>query len=531
MAVPFSNTRRRGDSGCCSGRVRPRAEQPDPHAPRNPAGAAPPCTLRHVVLLVAAWFLTCPAAVRAQSVWELTPYRVRVLVEAADLPELRAAADQLAEELSPRLENLLGAAWQVETAGVRAPLVTSDAPVVTKGALTPLLRQGDPDKVLMLRVEPAADGWRLDAREWDAATWRLGPVLAYPVRQPAKLRDTAVRAVLEAFRPLGRIDRVETGPDGQRAVLRLRAGGLPTRDPELHPAHAGQLFCPVIRLNDREGRLRHDRDGNPILPQPVPWTFLVAERVEAAEVSCRVETGLGAPLSASRRGRTEQLALGVVPRREPSRLTLLARREPHHPIAGYQVFLQRPGEKATRPVGRTDRAGSVEVAPTGDPLAILLVRSGQQLLARLPVVAGFAAELTAYMPDDTERLEAEAFVTALQEELVDTVTRREVLLARAEAQLEAGRLDEARRLRDRLHQLPDRETLRRRLTTRRSQLRSSDPHVQRQIETLFGDTSKLLDRHLDPAPVEALSQALARHTSPRAEPAAKPADEDGPKRP
>ena len=554
MTVPFSSTRRVGGSGCFSSRRRSRAAPaapPDPHAPRNPAGAAPPCNLRHVVLLVAAWFLlACPAAVRAQSVWELTPYRVRVLVDAADLPELRAGADRLAEELSPRLENLLGAAWQVETAGVRAPLVTTDAPLMTKGALTPrphvwrlpagatdaarlpgAWRKGDPDKVLMLRVEPAADGWRLDAREWDAATWRLGPVLAYPVRHPAKLRDTAVRAVLEAFRPLARIDRVETGPDGQRTVLRLRAGGLPTRDPELHLVHAGQLFCPVIRLNDREGRLRRDREGNPILPQPVPWTFLVAEGVEAAEVPCRVETGLGAPLSASRRGRTEQLALGVVPRLEPTRLTLLARREPHHPIAGYQVFLQRPGEKATRPVGRTDRAGSVEVAPTGDPLAILLVRSGQQLLARLPVVAGSAGELTAYVPDDTERLEAEAFVTALQEELVDTVTRREVLLARAEAQLEAGRLDEARQLRDRLHQLPDRETLRRRLTTRRSQLRSSDPHVQRQIETLFGDTSKLLDRHLDPAPVDALSQSLARHTSPRPKPAAEPADEDGPKRP
>ncbi len=503
--------------------------------------------MRHVVLLAAVWLLLSgPAPVRAQSVWELTPYRVRVLVAAADLPELRAVADQLAEELAPRLENLFGAAWQVEATGVRAPLVTRSESVGTKDVLTALpagatdaarlpdaWRDGDHDKVVLLRVEPAADGWRLDAREWDAATWRLGPVLAYPVRHPAKLRDTAVRAVLEAFRPLARIDRVETGPDGQRTVLRLRAGGLPTRDPELHLAHAGQLFCPVIRLNDRDGRLRRNRDGDPILPQPVPWTFLVAEGVEAAEVPCRVESGLGAPLSASRRGRTEQLALGVVPRPEPSRLTLLARREPHHPMAGYEVFLQRPGEKATRLLGRTDRSGSVEVAPTGDPLAILLVRSGQQLLARLPVVAGFAGDWTAYVPDDTQRLEAEAFVTALQEELVDTVTRREVLLARAEAQLEAGRLDEAREVRDQLHRLPDRETLRRRLTTRRSQLRSSDPHVQRQIETLFGDTSKLLDRHLDPTPIEALSQALAqalaRQAPHRPKPAAEPADENGPK--
>lgn len=514
--------------------------------------------MRWLLLFLAAWL--APGLVRAQSVWELTPYRVRVVIAASDVPELRGVPGQLAKELSPRLENLFGAAWQVaavpddgssESAGPASPAAKpadgsaasqESAPSpptdvwrlpadATDAAVLPAeWLHDDYDKLLLLRIDPAVDGWRMRVREWDAATWRFGPVLSYPLRQPAKLRDTAVRAVLEAFRPLGRVEWVESQEDGMRAGLRLRAGGLPTRDPDLQLARAGQLFCPIVRLNDREGGLRRDREGNIVLPQPVPWTFLAVERVEAGEAACRVHSGLSAPLSAGRRGRMEQLALGVVPRREATRLVLRGRREPHEPMAGYEVLVQRPGEKATRLVGRTDRAGSVEVAPTDEPLSIVLVRSGQQLLARLPVAAGFTAEATAFVPDDTERLEVEAFVSALQEQLVDTVTRREVLLARAEAQLEAGRPAEARELLDTLQRLPDRETLRRRLVTRQGQLHSSDPHVQQQIETLFGDTSKLLDRHLDPAPVEALSRALARQASRPAEAPADdvPAGEQGP---
>lgn len=479
-----------------------------------------PNTYCVLLLLVAGLIAPQPGTARAQSVWELTPYQVRVVIAATHVPELGSVPQQLVHELAPRMENLLGAAWQIEViadggppseahAAVWAlPAGAIDAARLPEGWLTP-----DHDKLLLLRVVPAVDGWRVAAREWDAATSRLGPVVTHPLRQAAKLRDTAVRALLDAFRPLSRIERVEAGEGGWRAVLRLRAGGLPTRDPELQWALAGKLFCPIVRFNDREGRLRRDRDGNPLLPQPVPWTFLVVEDVDGSEAVCRIQSGLGAPLSAGRRGRTEQLALAVLPPAEATRLTLLARDEPHRPLAGYEVLVQRPGETATRLVGRTDRSGGIELAPADDPLTIVLIRSGRQLLARLPVVAGFATELAAYVPDDTQRLEAEAFVSALQEQLVDTVTRREVLLRRAETELEAGRTEEVKRLLTRLQQLPDRETLRRRLLTRRSRLRSPDRHVQRQLETLFDDTSKLLDRHLDPAPVNALAQAVAHQAA------------------
>jgi len=505
---------------------------------------------RCIALLPAVW-LILPAPAHGQSVWELTPYRVRVVVAASNAPELQGVPQQLVEQLSPRLESLLGAAWQVEVVPeeelsrlsppssslvqqtdasggeTRRSSVTGieelrRLPAGAMGAtlLPEAWIRSDCDKLFLLRVDPAIDGWRVRAREWDAATWCLGPVVGCPVRQPAKLRDAALQMVFGAFRPLARIERVEAGEEGQRAVLRLRAAGLPAHDSDLHRARTGQLFCPMIRLHDREGRLRRDEDGNPIVPQAVPWTFLEVERVEEGALTCRVQSGLRSPLSGSRRGRVERLALAIVPRQAATRLTVVSRRDPHEPIPGYEVFVQKPGEKATRLLGRTDRAGSIDVGPTEEPLAFLLVRSGQQLLARLPVAAGFAAELTAYVPDDTQRLEAEAFVTAVQEQLVDTVTRRQVLLSRAEAQLEAGRTDEAKQLLAQVYQLPDRATLHRRLVTRQARLRAPDPHVQRQVETLFGDTAKLLDRHLDPSPVEALAQAIAKQSRPRSAPTA-----------
>ncbi len=468
---------------------------------------------RIALLLVAGLLPVGLSPACAQTVWELTPYRVRVAIAAPDTPELRNVPRQLAESVSLRLESLLGAAWRIEVTPADAS--ETHAWTLPDGVRDPLslpqswLKAGY-DKVMLVRVDSTVDGWRVFAREWDSATCRLGLEVALAIQQPARLRDTAIDAISGAFRPLARIDRVETGEGGQRAVLRIRAGGLPTRDPDLQWVWPGCVFCPIVRANDREGRLRRDADGNAFLPQPMPWTFLVAESVRSAEASCDVQSGLSAPLSGSRRGRMEHLALGITPHSRTTRLTVLDRREPHDPMPGYEVFLQQSGQKTTTFLGRTDRTGGIDIEPSADAIAIVLVRSGQQLLARLPLVAGFASQEIAYLPDDTQRMEAEAFVVALQEQLVDVVTQREVLLGQAESQLDAGRADAAKELLVKLEQLPDRETLHRRLATRQSQLRSSDPHVQRQIETLFRDTSKLLDSHLDPAPVTALSQAISK---------------------
>ncbi len=147
--------------------------------------------------------------------------------------------------------------------------------------------------------------------------------------------------------------------------------------------------------------------------------------------------------------------------------------------------------------------------PPGDGrYRILLIRDGQELLARLPMVPGASPVMTAKIPDDTQRLEVEAFVVGLQETVVDLVARRAVLLARAEARLDANDLTEAEKLIEQLRRLETREQLQQRIATERRRFASSDPTVQGKIDRLFNETTQLLGRYLNPADVEMLQRRL-----------------------
>jgi hypothetical protein len=232
------------------------------------------------------------------------------------------------------------------------------------------------------------------------------------------------------------------------------------------------------------------------------------------ELQCRLHTGLRVALSGRRRGQVEMLALAVVPPRRPSTLVLHARSAPDELLAGYDVYSHPPGSKTTERLGRTDRRGRLPVPPAESPLRLLIVRHGEQPLARLPVVPGLEPELTAGIPNDDQRLRAEGVITGLQEDLVDLVIRREVLITRAKARLEAGRIDEAGEMIDQVLRLAKSKTdLAVLLAQQRGEIRAQDPTIQAKIEALFNDTAKLLQKHFDPEPVEALRDRIRQAQS------------------
>jgi hypothetical protein len=134
-------------------------------------------------------------------------------------------------------------------------------------------------------------------------------------------------------------------------------------------------------------------------------------------------------------------------------LTLRSQSEPKQPLAGYEVYAHPPDSTATVLLGRTDRQGRVTVPPGDGPLRVLLARHGAALLACLPMVPGLEPACTAEIPNDDRRLEAEGLASGLQYELIDLVTRREVLFARARARIKAGKFDEAEELIGQLLQL------------------------------------------------------------------------------
>lgn len=481
-------------------------------------------------LLACAW--AAPAA--AQTVWELTPYRVRVILATGPAPELTGDLQaDLQAELLTRVDTLLGAAWDADVRWASDELrrvMIRDFQRVTVDLLKeelwrelreatgkepspgeqPAPEQEGPDaqgpsrlesldKIILLAVLPGPDGYEVRARELDVRTRQWNTTVSAPALHPAKLRDAAFRAVLRAFAPLARIAGVDE-EDRKRITLRLRASGFPPPDETVATVRPGDVFQPIIRHNDRYGKLRGVR--------PLEWTFLHVEARSGGVLDCRLHTGLRSPLSARVRGQFEQLAVAAIPTNKPTRLVLQSRTQPRKALAGYDVYSHPPDSKTTELIGRTDQQGSVIVPPAESPLRVLVVKSGAEFLARLPLVPGMQPELVADIRSDDERLKAEGFIRGLQEELIDLVTRREVLLAQAQKRIEEKKLEEARKLIEELRTLEGRDDFDLYLQQEQKRVFSADKLAQAKIDQMFRKTRELVNFYLDPAAVDQLERVL-----------------------
>jgi hypothetical protein len=160
-------------------------------------------------------------------------------------------------------------------------------------------------------------------------------------------------------------------------------------------------------------------------------------------------------------------------------------------------------------LGLTANDGALQLPASDGRLQTLLVRSGNQLLARLPVVPGQAPELTAKIVDDDGRLQAEGLVLALQSRVMDLVARRELIAAEFRAQVAAGKLKEAQGLLDEYRQLESRGDLSRVLDRQQQEITSPDRLTQLRIQKMFGDARKLLLKYLDPETANQLARDLA----------------------
>ena len=447
---------------------------------------------------------TAAAPAVGQSVWELTPYRIRLLVAFAPEPELtpRLQSDFMID-LVDRTDALVGAAWDVTVEPAAPALQRAMRSAIDSVSLESLGQSADGcDKVMLLVVGRGDGGHRVAVRELDVRTRVWGPVVSRRARRLGTLCDVALRAMFEAFAPLALIARVEGG----EASLRLRAAALGGAEASPVAVRPGDAFRAVIRHNHR--------DGTPRRITAIAWTYLSVERVSADEVACRVISGLRSPLGGRRRGRVEPLALAVVSPHKASTLILQSRSGEKQPLPGYDVYAHPPDSTAATLIGRTDWRGRVVVPPAGNVLRVLLVKSGGELLARLPMVPGLQPTFVAQIANDDGRLEAEGFITGLQEELVDLVTRRELLLARAKARILAKKYDKARELIDELRRLPTGAEFSRTLSAQRAKTRSDDPTTRAKIDALFGDTQKLVDQHLRGDDIEPLQEQLRKARKP-----------------
>lgn len=497
-AMPSTSTTRVGEGG--SGRGGECQILPLSLSPTLPLSAG----LLLCVALLAGLLLANGHSVQAAgapTVWEITPYRIRVLLALAPEPELTDhLRSQIEARVIERAERAIGAAWDVS---VEAP--PAELHIRLLGSLTQLsvadlpeaLVESEDDKLIIVAVGVTDGGFQVEARDFDLRARTTGSPVVRDVGQRELLADEVFQAMLTAFAPLTRVEKVED----KIVTLRLRAASLPPTDPNVVFAAPGDIYRAVRRFNDREGKLKK--------LMPIDWTFLVVEAVNEAELTCQMYTGLRSPLTGRSRGHDERLAILVRPTGGSTELELHSRpvdqdAKTARPLAGYAVYTHPVDSPKTDLVGRTDGDGKLTIPADVNPLRILLVKHGGEPLARLPMMPGLEPRIEVEIADDDDRLLAEGIIVGFQERFVDDYARRQVLMTQIRARLEENKVDEAKALLEELRKFRRQEDYINDIRIQKERAVSPDKRIQKKIDKLFDDTEQVIIRFVNPLDTEKL---------------------------
>lgn len=443
-----------------------------------------------------------PTANAENGGWEFQPYRIHTLL-AIDVPG--GLTEQWSKEvplyLQRRVDAALAPAWvfdvHLATGAERIQVFNN---LVSASDTKPTDIPKEKDKLLLLAVRWAPDGFSLSAREYDQYVQRWSVPIHRECRQASALPEQLFALAWQAFSPLAQF---ELDPnDAQREVLKPRGAELP-HGPDAAPwARAGDVFLPILRRTSRGGQLVE----NGI--QPVPWTYLEAVEGKNKSLEFQIQSGSRRPFGARRQGRVEQLAIGIRADAAATTLRVHARKNDKKPLVGYEVLSQKAGEETPTRIGLSDTTGEVRIPPGSSRIEMLLIKHGGQLLAKLPVVPGAEQTISVPLPDDDARLAAEARLAALREDLIDVVARRNILMARARQKIEKKDFAGAQELLRSLDELPAKPQFNLTLSTAARLLRSDDLQMQRRIDQLFQATQTLLTQFLDLKPISQLHDQL-----------------------
>lgn len=444
-----------------------------------------------------------------QKYWELSPYRVKLHLAIDDTqrpqPQL---VDQLLAELQKQIRANIYPLWstkisvaeQLEAQRLFALLRREDAPTDEQVDLDALT--AGCDKQIYLSLQATRLGTQLRCRELDCTTRRWGPVQKRLVRQAAMLPASCLDLICATFSPLATIRTI--ADEDSKVLLSFRGSDLPQQSDLSVFMVPGDAYQPLMVRTNSTGEIKTDSIRD------ISWTYLtLAERTENGWQG-EVHTGTRRPFGVRRRGRIEHLALAMRNPSGSSRVRFYARHDQTQGLTGYEVFRREPEATASEPLGLTDTLGGVEIEPGEQQVTLLFLRSEGQLLAKVPVVPGARKVIEVPIADDTSRLRAQAALTSLTEQLIDTVAQRNILIARVRDRIENGKLDEAQDLFTELDSLPGRAQFDQKIQSaeQRELHRSDDPKVQARIEKLFADTRKLLGRFLSTKPISELQGEL-----------------------
>ena len=429
------------------------------------------------------------AADAASTSWELSPYRIQLLIAVQPgASASRTLAGELAANLPARAATIVGGAWQLEAAVAPAALSHELIHALADATSTRLPAEAlKKDKVIVLTVADTEAGARIQAREYDVTTDLWNGIVSREASQGEAIAGTCIEAMLAAFAPVARIDAIDKGT----ATIRLKAGAIPRRDRSLTVISSGAVLRPVL--------VALDEAGQPQLPaadkqaaQLIDWTYLTVTSGGSSVVTCRIDTALTGEAIPAYHPRRIRLAVGVSASDRPTMLSLVSSGAASEPLEGIEVVaseISAGSDAKPQLLGLTDIAGQIAVPPGPTSVRMLDLRQGSQPLARVPIVPGLASKVRISLTDQRSRLALETMLAEAEDSLVDLAARRQTLAARIKLARNSGEAG-ADALLPKLRALANIEAPQALIDRAEKAIQASEPATQAQLQARLNALKK-----------------------------------------
>ncbi|QDU88720.1 hypothetical protein Pla175_21010 [Pirellulimonas nuda] len=451
--------------------------------------------------------------------WELTPYQIDIVI-AADLQgaNAEALAKAVVGYVERRIDTAIGPLWSA---------TVSLAEGAERHAVLSALRSGNPtappglredsDKWMVIAVWEDGAGVHLAGAEQDRILNTWGRSRSADLSSANQLGEAVFQLACDIFAPIATFSIDSDDPN--RVELSLRGGQLSSPTPLSRWVGQDDVFRTVL--------MQMDRSGLPVEggTQEVLWTYLVTRAQEGAptgesenaapedestSIVADVFSHTRRPFGVRRRGRVDQLAIRLPRTKGPSELRLVSRGDSPRPLVGYEVFAQDGTDPEKKSIGKSGLTGAIAVPPGESPIQTVWVKSGSQLAAKIPIATGADPLIVAPLLDESKRLDAEARLGLLREQLIDLVALRTIFAARIDKAIEAGDLDQARGLLLEFRKLQGRAEFNARIDREEEQCKADDPVVQQRIDKLFTDMKSVLGAFLGGDDINKLERRLDR---------------------
>jgi hypothetical protein len=221
--------------------------------------------------------------------------------------------------------------------------------------------------------------------------------------------------------------------DDYSARIVVQAAAIAGPNPEFPILHEHEAFTPWVIARKLDGSVQRQ--------QTIPWTYFIAQAIEHGRGPVRVVSGLRGPLSARPRGRIEYRAVAARSQWPQTWLECYALSQPPRLLGAHRVELtpidvsaaEEPAELPQPQATITNRTGRAAIEAGTAPMVWAAIYSGALKLARVPLVPGSLNIARIDLPDDAIRLQAEGQLQLIQNELVDLVALRSIVMASARA--------------------------------------------------------------------------------------------------